>query len=311
MPGRCSPTSTFEISDQFELDVALRYDEDKRENTTKTPPAFLPDPSAVHGRGAHRNFERDPAQGHAALQADRRHHVVRRLEPRASAAAASTRPASARWPMPAASRASTTSSRPRWPTPGRSGFKGQFLDRRLNVGLSIFDTESTNGYFFVFLAANSTQNLGNLDADYKGAEFEISAKVTDNFELFGSYGYTDSEITGMEDPSVIGNQAPLVSQNTYNLGAQWRQPFSDKLDVHPACRLPAHRARPGGSRTIRLRAIRSISSTCASDWKARSGPSRPGRRISPTRNTTPSSRRADSCSARCRVRYGVEFSYDF
>ena len=92
------------------------------------------------------------------------------------------------------------------------GFKGQFLDRRLNVGVSVFDTESTNGYFFVFLAANSTQNLGNLDADYKGAEFEISAKVTDNFELFGSYGYTDSEITGMEDPSVIGNQAPLVSE---------------------------------------------------------------------------------------------------
>ena len=58
------------------------------------------------------------------------------------------------------------------------GFKGQFLDRRLNVGLALFDTESTNGYFFVFLAANSTQNLGNLDADYQGAEFEISAPLT-------------------------------------------------------------------------------------------------------------------------------------
>ena len=28
---------TFEISDKFELDVAVRYDEDKRENTTETP----------------------------------------------------------------------------------------------------------------------------------------------------------------------------------------------------------------------------------------------------------------------------------
>jgi iron complex outermembrane receptor protein len=33
----------------------------------------------------------------------------------------------------------------------------------------------------------------------------------------------------MEDPSVIGNEAPLVSDVTYNLGAQWRQPFSDSL----------------------------------------------------------------------------------
>jgi iron complex outermembrane receptor protein len=109
------------------------------------------------------------------------------------------------------------------------GFKGSFLDRRLNLGLAYFDTQSTNGYFFVFLVANSTQNLGNLDADYKGAEFEISAKVTDNLELFGSYAYTDSEITGMEDPSVIGNEAPLVSDVTYNLGAQWRQPLGDAL----------------------------------------------------------------------------------
>ena len=42
-------------------------------------------------------------------------------------------------------------------------------------------------------------------------------------------GFTDSEITGMEDPSVIGNQAPLVSDVTYNVGAQWRQPISGDL----------------------------------------------------------------------------------
>jgi len=29
---------------------------------------------------------------------------------------------------------------------------------------------------------------------------------------------------------VIGNEAPLVSDVTYNLGAQWRQPISDGLD---------------------------------------------------------------------------------
>ena len=94
----------------------------------------------------------------------------------------------------------------------------------------MFDTESTNGYFFVFLAANSTQNLGNLDADYQGAEFEISAQASPTTSsCSAAYGYTDSEITGMEDPSVIGNQAPLVSDVTYNLGAQWRQPLGDSL----------------------------------------------------------------------------------
>ena len=106
----------------------------------------------------------------------------------------------------------------------------------------MFDTKSTNGYFFVFLAANSTQNLGNLDADYKGAEFEISGKVTDNFELFGSYGYTDSKITGMEDPSVIGNQAPLVSE--VHLQPRRAVPpaaVGGNLSADAARRLPAHR----------------------------------------------------------------------
>ena len=89
----------------------------------------------------------------------------------------------------------------------------------MNTGLSVYQTKSENSYFFVFLAANSTQNLGNLDADYEGVEFEVNARVTDNLDLFASYGYTNSKITDMEDPSVIGNEAPLVSRNTANVGA--------------------------------------------------------------------------------------------
>ena len=111
------------------------------------------------------------------------------------------------------------------------GAKGEFFARRLNAGLSLYKTKSTNGYFFVFLAANSTQNLGNLDADYKGAEFELNARLTDRFDLYASFGYTDSEITGMEDPTVIGNEAPLVSRTTLNFGAQYRQPVKAGLDA--------------------------------------------------------------------------------
>jgi len=158
------------------------------------------------------------------------------------------------------------------------GVKGQFLDRRLNAGLSIFYTQSTNGYFFVFLPANSTQNLGNLDADYKGAEFEINAHVTDHLDLYGSVGYTDSEITDMEDPAVIGNQAPLVSKTTINLGAQYRQPINEGARHHRPGGLEQGRPKPGGSRTIRPRATRSRWSICVSGSMPTSGPSRPGRR---------------------------------
>jgi len=220
---------TFEFNDQLELDVAVRYDEDKRKNTTETPNAFLP-------------------LGSTSFEGEVRSHTWSETQPKGTL----------RWKP-----TDDITLYGGWSRGFRSGgfnqsgvgvvadqnniagvndlfeaevadtwevgFKGSFLDRRLNLGLAYFDTQSTNGYFFVFLVANSTQNLGNLDADYKGAEFEISAKVTDNLELFGSYAYTDSEITGMEDPSVIGNEAPLVSDVTYNLGAQWRQPLGDAL----------------------------------------------------------------------------------
>jgi iron complex outermembrane receptor protein len=111
------------------------------------------------------------------------------------------------------------------------GFKGQFMDQRLNLGATLFQTESENSYFFVFLAANSTQNLGNVDADYEGGEIELSARPTDRLDLYLSYAYTDSEITRMEDPSVLGNEAPLVSRHTANAGVQYRQPLGDALDL--------------------------------------------------------------------------------
>ncbi len=111
-----------------------------------------------------------------------------------------------------------------------AGVKGQFLDKRLSAGVSAFHTKSRNGYFFVFLAANSTQNLGNLDATYKGAEIELTARVTEHLDLFGNFGYTRSRISAMADPTVICNEAPLVSRNTANLGVQYRQAVSSGVD---------------------------------------------------------------------------------
>jgi iron complex outermembrane receptor protein len=219
---------TWAINDKLELDAALRYDEDRRENTTETPPAFLPDPAASTGEVRTATFSEPqpkftlrykPSDNTTLYGGWSRGFRSGGFNQTGVGAVADTAGIAGVNDLFQAEVADT------WEV----GFKGQFLDRRLNLGLSVFDTKSTNGYFFVFLAANSTQNLGNLDAKYKGAEFEISGKVTDNLELFGSAGYTDSKITGMEDPSVIGNEAPLVSRDTYNLGAQWREPVGSNL----------------------------------------------------------------------------------
>ena len=52
-----------------------------------------------------------------------------------------------------------------------------------------------------------------------------------DFEIVGEYGYTDSKITDMEDRSVVGNEAPLVTRDTINAGLQYRQPLASALNL--------------------------------------------------------------------------------
>ncbi len=106
-----------------------------------------------------------------------------------------------------------------------AGVKGELLDRRVQFDFAGYYTTSHDPYFFVFLAANSTQNLGNIDeVIYKGIDFSGTALLTDRLQLDLGYGYTDSNITHDADPTVIGNQAPDVSKYTVNVGLQYRQP---------------------------------------------------------------------------------------
>jgi iron complex outermembrane receptor protein len=229
--------ATFEVNDQFEIDAAVRHDEDTRKNRTETPAGpfldALLDPTARFGRVRKNTWSE--TQPKLTLRYKPSEDITifggwsRGFRSGGFNQTGVGALARANQPAPIlgvndlfeAEVADTT----------EIGIKGQFFDRRLSAGLSLYKTESTNGYFFVFLAANSTQNLGNVDADFEGAELELNAKVSDHLSLFASYGYTDSEITGMEDRSVIGNQAPLVSKSTFNAGFQLRYPVSEGLQA--------------------------------------------------------------------------------
>ncbi len=222
--------ATYEITSHWELDAAARYDEDTRKNTTDTPTAFLPDPSAFTGEV--RKHTWDQLQPKGTL----RYKPVDFLTFYGGWSRGFRSGGFNQTGVGAVAQASGIAGvhdlfnaevADTWEV----GFKGDFLDHRLSVTGALFDTKSTNGYFFVFLAANSTQNLGNLDAKYKGGEISINARPTDNLLLYASYGYTDSKITNMEDPSVIGNQAPLVTRDTVNAGIQLTEPVMNDINV--------------------------------------------------------------------------------
>jgi len=111
------------------------------------------------------------------------------------------------------------------------GVKSEFLDRRLGANLALYYTDSHNGYFFYFDATTSTQNLGNLDARYKGGELELTARATNWLDLYANFGYTDGKITHMEDPTVVGNKPPLLTKNTVNAGFQVHEPLGGGINA--------------------------------------------------------------------------------
>ncbi|HEY0746181.1 MAG TPA: TonB-dependent receptor [Steroidobacteraceae bacterium] len=220
---------TLELTRELEFDAAIRYDSDTRQNTTDTPAAFLPDPAAFTGEVRKHTWTETQPKGTLRYKPFEdltiyggwsRGFRSGGFNQTGVGAVAQTSAIAGVHDLFNAEVADT------W----EIGAKEQFLNSRINAELSVFSTRSHNGYFFVFLAANSTQNLGNLDANYKGVEFELNAKATDHLDLYANFGYTDSKITHMEDPTVIGNQAPLVTRDTFNAGFQYHQPVYDQLN---------------------------------------------------------------------------------
>lgn len=109
------------------------------------------------------------------------------------------------------------------------GFKAQ--TGPVNISGAAYTTKSENSYFFVFLADSSTQNLGNIpEVRLNGFELEASAEVAPYFDVNAAIGVTYSDIKEFPDPTVIGNEAPQISRYTLNLGAQYAGPISNRVD---------------------------------------------------------------------------------
>ncbi len=108
------------------------------------------------------------------------------------------------------------------------GYKGQFLNDRMRVSAAVFTTDVEGQHFFSFIGAISAQILTNIDkVDLKGGELDIVLRAAEGLDLYASFGYTDSEIKAYAvDPSAVGNRAPYVAETTFNAGIQYEFPLN-------------------------------------------------------------------------------------
>jgi iron complex outermembrane receptor protein len=111
-----------------------------------------------------------------------------------------------------------------------AGFKSRWFDDHLVVNGSGYLTMDHNDYYFVFLASNSTQNLGTIDqVRFTGFDLDSTARFDENWAANAGFGMTDSDITkfpGASSALVVGSKAPLVSDYTLDVGIQYDHPLA-------------------------------------------------------------------------------------
>lgn len=223
----------YEFSDALRVDASLRYDRDRRRQTTLTPQGFLPVvpgvPQAQSGEVRTRTFDdwqpkvtltykpdpdvtiyggysrgfRSGGFNQTGVGAEAINNAIVGVGDIFEAETADT---------------------------FELGVKGKLGPVRINA--AAYTTLSQNSYFFVFLAASSTQNLGNIpEVRLNGFEIDASARILPYFDVNAAIGVTDSNIEEFPDPAVIGNEAPQIARSTLNLGAQYSGPLAGKVDL--------------------------------------------------------------------------------
>lgn len=224
----------YEFTPQLRIDGSLRYDRDSRENTTLTPTVFLPNvPGFPAGAtGEVREVDFDAWQPKLTLTwmptADltfyggySRGFRSGGFNQTGVGAVAAANGILGVGDIYEAETAETF----------ELGFKTRLFDDILSVNGAAFTTTSENSYFFVFLAANSTQNLGNVPKTrIDGFELEAVLEPAPDVQLNAAWGMTWSEIKEFADPVAIGNEAPLISRSTFNMGAQFTPHLGGGLD---------------------------------------------------------------------------------
>ncbi|WP_409998785.1 TonB-dependent siderophore receptor [Bradyrhizobium sp. SZCCHNS2022] len=99
-------------------------------------------------------------------------------------------------------------------TAWETGFKFD-LDKRLSGTVAIYDIDKSNVLVSQTNASNVVEYTTAGKVRSRGAEVDITGKLSDAWSMIGSYGYTDARVT--DDPTYRGNRLQNVALNTASL----------------------------------------------------------------------------------------------
>jgi iron complex outermembrane receptor protein len=118
------------------------------------------------------------------------------------------------------------------------GFKSQFFDRRVSLNGAIYHTTVRNSQQFEFFPTGGIQAVSQIKkVRIQGFEFDINARLTDTLTVFGGFGLADSKITDIDSinptdrAAIIGNRVPFAADYNASAGGQLLQPITDDMNM--------------------------------------------------------------------------------
>ena len=105
------------------------------------------------------------------------------------------------------------------------GLKSKFMENKLRLNTALFSTTVEDNQFFEFFAGpfGLLRAVTTIDElSIQGFEMDIEVDLSEDITLFGGIGLLDSEIKENQNrPLTVGNSAPQAPDQTFNLGLNW------------------------------------------------------------------------------------------
>ncbi len=240
----------YDITDNVELSLALRYDKDEREQTTDLDQEFLPvyqDPitlelsGPVDGEKRKREFDSLQPKVSLSWQASDTLMLYGSysegfrsggFNPSGTAQAIEVMGNAGVLGLPSGVQDSFEQEDSQ---SFELGVKSTLAGGNLTLNAAVFSTQLDNAFTFFFVGVNAAQTIRNIsDSDIQGLEIDAAWRVSDNFSVDASFGLIDSEVKrssflGVGGVDLVGNQLNLNPENTFNLGLTYRTSGSGSL----------------------------------------------------------------------------------
>ncbi len=110
-----------------------------------------------------------------------------------------------------------------------AGFKSTWLERKVQFNAAVFTTDFENQQYYVYDGPSGSQGLLNIDESLaQGIELELQAHPGNGFRIDASLGITDTEIKALTGNSeFVGNKTPNSNAYTGNLSLLHETRFNE------------------------------------------------------------------------------------